>query len=510
MASSATDVTNLTLPAGDDRESLRATHALHAANVGEWQLLLASYEGVRSLVALSYVLKHERESDKNYQRRLRELFGFTYSRSIVDIFNFYLFKKPVKRAMGTLSQDPAWRAFTEDCDLQGTSFDELLTDMGRYASIYGFVGLLVDKPTAALPNRQAEIAARVYPYVAVYHPPAILDWKFERDAFNRPFLAFLKLLDDDGQYRLWWRDRWEVWVEPKAGDERTADDDKAILLAEGQNPLGEIPFVFLYNLKPVVKPIGVSDIHDIARIDLSIIRNLSQGEEIVNYGAFPMMRRPMREAGKETRDETGPTAVLEFDPENPGAKPDWLPAEVAQPLGAIGAWIERKIAEIYRSSNAGGMAATEIQTQARSGAAIKAEFQLLNSKLVQKAVNLEKSERKLLRYWLRWQGLEGLASEIKIERARTYEVENLAADLENALTSTTIVKSRTFTAQIQKQVARQMLPAADEELLGNIDREIEAAREALPQVEAGQADTPAAQGEVAAEVTSADTNNLSD
>ena len=482
---------------------LQRTHEYYDAYKIFWDFMLASYEGLRALIAGNHVLfRHERESQANFDRRIAEAYSFGYSQSIVDIFNFYLFKNPAKRDMGPLADDKQWEMFVQDCDLYGMAFDHWMLETQRYAGILGHVGLLVDKTGTTFGNVQAEIDAKVYPYVARYFPQNILDWEYKRDDNGRPYLAMVKLLDDDGVYRVWTTEEWATYEIPEdaKGSAPTVKDTKGKTRGgggtqdeaqkveakdEGLNPFindatgkGEIPFVWLYNVKSRLRGIGVSDIKDIAYIDGSVTRNLSEGEEVIKYGAFPMLRKPMKEKGpapsdKDPKDEVGQQAVLEFDPDNPDAKPDWLEAKVQEPIDAILVWLVRKVEEIYRSSNAGGMAATEIQTQAKSGTAMKAEFQLLNSKLVSKGANGEKAEKQTLRYWLMWQKREDELEKISLEWPRSYDIENLAQDLENALTAKTIVMSATFKAAVQKQVARQYMPLADPKLLTDIDKEID-------------------------------------
>jgi hypothetical protein len=204
---------------------------------------------------------------------------------------------------------------------------------------------------------------------------------------------------------------------------------------------------------------------------------MSQIEEIIDYAAFPMMRKPYKEvgAGGDQKDEVGPTAVLEFDPEHPESKPDWLNSEVAGPVQAILSVIEKKIAEIYRSSNIGGMSATEISTTAKSGVALKTEFQLLNSKLVKKGKNVAKAKMKVAEYWLKWQDQwEKYKDQIQFGHVRTFEVQDLTTDLENLLTSTVLVTtSDKFKEEIQKAVVRMVLPTVDKEVLSEIDSQIE-------------------------------------
>lgn len=496
---------------------LRYTHEYYDAYKQFWDFMLASYEGIRALIAGEHVLfRHERESPANYERRVAEAYGFGYAQSIVDIFNFYLFKNPAKRDMGPLANDKQWALFEQDCNMYGAAFDSWLLETQRYAAIMGHVGILCDKTGQKFASVQAEINAGIYPYVARYFPQNILDWEYARDENNRPYLAMVKLVDDDLIYRVWTTTEWASYqVDPDMdktaptvkdvtgvtrggvhshgaiGSQSPATEQEMVQpLDQGLNPFvnpttgrGEIPFVWLYNIKSRLRGVGVSDIKDVAYIEGSIIRNLSEGEEVVKYGAFPMLRTPMREKGTTPRDkaegtEVGQQAVMEFDPElGDAGKPDWLEAAVKEPIDAILEWIVRKVEEIYRSSNAGGMAGTEIQTQAKSGTALKAEFQLLNSKLVSKGNNGEKAEKQLLRYWLMWQKREDVLDQISLEWPRTYDVENLAQDLENALTAKTIVASKTFKAAVQKQVARQYMPTADPKLLATIDDEIDEAVE---------------------------------
>jgi hypothetical protein len=487
---------------------LRATHVYYDAYKLFWDFMLASYEGIRALVAGNHVLfKHERETQANYDRRVSEAYGFGYSQSIVDIFNFYLFKKPPKRDMGPLAKDKQWLMFNDDCDLYGADFDQWMLESQRYAAILGHVGLLVDKGSTEYKTKKQELDNKVYPYVARYFPQAILDWTYDRDDNNRPYLSMIKLLDDDGRYRIWTTEEWAVYAptdeqvksapqvrdaqtgQVRGGGGTTGEEPEVEPEDFGPNPFmknggrGEIPFVWMYNLKSKLRNIGVSDIKDVAYIDGSIIRNLSEGEEVITYGAFPMLRTPMREKGLAPSDKSdvkdvGITALMEFDPEHPESKPDWMEAAVSEPIDAILAWMLRKVEEIYRSSNAGGMAGTEIQSQAKSGTALKAEFQLLNSKLVSKGANTEQSEKSIVRYWGMWQKMdEAQMEKVVIEYSRTYDIENLTQDLENALTAKTLVMSKTFRAQLQKNVARQMLPAAEPRLLDDIDKEIDEAVE---------------------------------
>lgn len=453
-------------------------------NAKEWEFLLAVYSGIREIVKRGYILQHEREPDESYERRLEELYSLNYSKSVIEIFQHFLFKKnPQERSLGRLHDDELWNQFYNDADLFGNKYEAAIMDIANYASIQGHVGILIDKANVIVENRAQEIENMVYPYISKYLPKAIYDWEYKRDEYNKPYLSYLKILDDDNKFRLWSPDKWEIWEIPR--DSKGELDKKnterlAKKVDEGINPLGVIPFVWHYNFKSMHLNIGNSDIHEIARIDLSIIKNFSQIEQIVNYAAFPMLLMPMQAADpvhgnvSMGEDEVSVKAVQEFDPQEPNSKPEWMKAEVSEPIQAIWDIIKGKISEIYRAANIGGLASTEPTKTAQSGIAKVTDFQMLNAKLVNKAINLENTENKIVEFWLRWQKQwEELKDEVNMSRPKTYNVEDLATDLSNALTAKTVIMSSTFNAMIQKQTARVALPGATEKDLSDIDSEIE-------------------------------------
>lgn len=465
-------------------KDLIATHKDYQDNVNEWDFLMTVYEGIKEIIKKGYIKKHERETIASYNRRVNNLFGFGYCKSIVEIFHFYLFKKDPHRILKGLGNDSIWKMFVKDSDLYGNDFNSTIMEIALFAAIQGHMGILVDQQGGEnIRTKQQQIEEKIYPYLSKYYPKAILDWKFEKNENKRPVLTYLKLLDDDGQYRIWTVDKWEVWELPK--NERGEFDQsnylaKAIFIDGGFYDLGEIPFLWHYNYKSGKIGIGNSDIHEIARIDLSIIKNMSQIEAIIDFAAFPMMRKPMRDAkpteinAPQQDDEVGEQVILEFDPENPDSKPDWLKAEVAEPVDAIVKVIEKKVAELYRSANVGGMASTEPTKNAQSGVAKRTDFQLLNSKLVSKAMNLEDTENKIIEFWLKWENQwDKYKDVINNTRERTFDLENLSLDLENAIVAKTVVLSETFNALVQKQSARQVLSSATEKEFDIIDKEIE-------------------------------------
>lgn len=475
-----------------DRKELEKKHSLYDTLEDRWKFWNAAHDGIDALIEWGVICKNDRESQDNHAARMKKAFGFNYSRSVINIFNHYLNQKQPARELGALANDAAWLAFQDDCDLCGNSFDVFLNAQDKNASVQGFVGILVDKPMIQVDTKAEELNAGLYPYVTVYHPADIWDWEYKTDeATGRPYLDYLKLVDSDGNVRVWTQTDWTVYQ----FDEKSGEYNQ---VGAGVNPIGIIPFVFLENIKNRKhRNIGVSDIADIARIDASIIRNLSQGEEVIDYAAFPMMRKPMKQAGTQGSDEVGVTGVLEFDPLMPESKPDWLAAEVQAPISAILSWIEKKVQEVYRCAGIAALMSLD-SSAAKSGVALKQEFQELNATLCSKADNLDEAEKMIIFFWLCWQNNAAAYADVSIHRPKDFSIADLVTDLANALTSSTVVKSDTFKKQLQKNIARAMLDGADDETFAVIDEEIDAYQPAVippPMIIPSSADNNAATGQ---------------
>ena len=507
-----------------NREEIKAVHADYRQNLALWKIYMAAFEGIEAIVKGGYIQQHEREPQAAYERRIADLYSFGYSKSVCGIFTYHLMSKPPQgRKLQALENDDFWQMFFKDANLYGDGYDPTMANIALNASIQGHMGILVDKSPTQFKTLKEQKDAKVYPYIATYHPPAILDWKFAKDENHRPYLAYLKLLDEDGRYRIWTDQEWAIFelVDDQGRPEgpnvnivsltsgatsqtisgaKPAPNSKPIpvtvpsmggeeveSIAEGDNSLGFVPFLWLYNLKTTKQGIGESDLSEIARIDISLVKNASQIEEVINYAAFPMMMKARRDADPkkanvDAPDEVSVQAVLEYDPEYPESKPEWLTPEVESAINSILKHMQYKVGEIYRAANIGGLAGTEISTTAKSGVALKSEFQILNSTLVSKAMNLEKAENKILEYWLKWQNeWEKMKDEVNFGRSKSFNVEDVAADLENALTSQTIVKSKTFNGLIQKQTAKQVLPSMSEEDQDAVDAEIDEYIESMPE-----------------------------
>jgi hypothetical protein len=451
-------------------EKLKEKHPLYREYIDEWTLYDIVFRSGKPLIEYS-IYRHPRESEKNYEARLKDGYVFNFGKTIIDIFHFYLTEKDVIRDLQGLADDPQWEMFLKDADLNGTNYDILLDEAQKFASVSGSIGILINKPGSKKTVKQ-EINNGIYPYYALYSLSNIYDWKFEKNKeTHRNDLVYLKLYEGDGIYTFWWPERWEQW-------EITEKYTKPELIDEDINMLNEIPFIWMNNVKDLTHPqVGVSDLVDVSRIVTSMIQNLSCGEETIKLAGFPIMRIPkVREGEEEDEFAIGPRATSQFDPSLKDSKADWMPTEILEPIEAMLKWIEKKSDEIYRIAHLSGIHGQRKSDTSgvASGLALRYEFSQLNSVLLAKSANQTEAELAAMHFWLKWQGKESLFKKMEVKRSSEFSIDEMSVALDNAITAMNRVMSKTFRDRVQQKIVKHTLPDLSQADKDDIQKEIEA------------------------------------
>ena len=112
-----------------------------------------------------------------------------------------------------------------------------------------------------------------------------------------------------------------------------------------------------------------------------------------------------------------------------------------------------------------------------SGIALQTEFQLLNSRLSEKADLLENTEEQIWSLFALWQNkvFEG-----DINYPDTFDLRDYASDLQFLqMAKASGVKSETFTKEIDKQIAKAVVD--DDEAINSINNEIDSSSSTIGQ-----------------------------
>lgn len=427
-------------------------HPDYDDNQGRWEFYLRSYMGGEDYQGGNYLTKYVNEDKDEYNRRLMLTPIDNHCRNIVHIYSSYLWRVPPKREFGSLAGNISLEYFLKDADLDGRSFDSFMREAQVWASVYGHVWLMLDKPKSTAGTRADELAQGIRPYINLFTPENIFDWRYTRMASGRFQLSYLKVresivrdtaTDVKQTFRVWTNETIQLYE---------VNNETERLVEEMDNPLGVIPAVFVPAQRSIKRGIGVSDLTDIASMQKAIYEELSEIEQLIRISNHPTLVKTF-----DTDATAGAGSVINM--------PDDLDANLKpyqiQPSGgnldAVRAAIADKVEAINRMAHMGAIRGTEGQT--KSGIAMQTEFQMMNARLSEKADILELAEEQIWTLFCIWQGV---TPDVQVFYPDSFDVRdypNELSFLQGAKASG--VNSKTFQQEVDKRIADLVLDDED-------------------------------------------------
>ena len=391
-------------------------HDAYKHYLNRWQFLGDSYTGGYEYFLGRYLEPYHYESRDDYEKRLRQIGLDNHVKSIVGIYNSFLFRKDVKRDLGNLENAPGINAFMKDADLDGRSFDSFIREMSALSMVYGNVWVIIDKPSIQVGTRAEELEQDIRPYVSMFTPDNVLDWEYSRQANGLYTLSYLKVKEEIVENKQYIREYTpeEVNVYLVDGNAKTGG-----LVSTTPNMLGRIPAVPVYAQRSPIRGVGVSAIGDIADIQRELYEMGSEVEQIIRLTNHPSLVKTA-----DTEASAGAGAIIQM-PQNlePNLKPYLLQPNGASIDSVLNA-IRQKIDGIDRMASLGGI--RSIESRRLSGIGLQTEFQMLNSKLADFAMNLEHAEEKIWRCWAMYQGT---SFDGEIFYPRSFSIQDKANDV---------------------------------------------------------------------------------
>jgi len=445
------------------------THPEYDNNKYRWEFYLRSYMGGEDYKDGGYLTRYVNEDKDEYNRRLDLTPMDNHCKNIVHIYSSFLWRVPPVRKFNSLANNPAIQNFMKDADLDGRSFNAFMKQAQVWSSVYGNVWLMMDKPLSNAGTRAEELAQDIRPYVTMFTPENVFDWKYERTASGRFKLIYLKVreaieeisdTEKEVYYRVWREDTIESWKSINEIDTHLDTID---------NALGKIPAVFLPAQRSVVRGIGISDLSDAAYMQRAIYQELSEIEQLIRISNHPTLVKTYN-----TDASAGAGSVINMpDDMDSNMKPYQIQPS-GQNLDSVRAAITDKVEAINRMSHMGAVRGTQAMTQ--SGVAMQTEFQMLNAKLSEKADILELAEEQLWELFADWQDA---TPDVEVFYPDSFDLRDYDKELIflQQMRSTG-VKSVTLMQEIDKQIADLVL---DDEALARSHVEIESSSQTLGQ-----------------------------
>ena len=440
-------------------------HPEYENHIQRWNFLSNSYMGGHEYRLGKYLTRYVYESDAEYMQRLLSTPLDNHVKNIVHTYNSFIYRNAPMRDYGSMSSNPELDDFLEDADLEGRTWNAFMRDVNIQSTVYGHTLVLLDRPQSTAGTKAQELAQGIRTYAVHYTAPNILDWEFSRLPSGHYELTYLKLLEIQNRAYGY---ATEYYVREFTKDTVTLSvfspekkKQEMEVIQETPNELGVIPAVFVYAQRSPTKGIGISDVGDIADTQQQLINMASEVEQLIRLQNHPSL---VMQNGVDAAAGAGAIITMPQE-QDPGLKPYLLQPSAQSIEGILGS-MQHHIQAIDRMAHMGALRA--IETRQMSGAAMAAEFTLLDSKLAEKAKNLEVAEEQIWRLWAMWQGG---AFDGKIKYADTFHIRDKSMDMDllekAARTNPTDVRVR---QAIDKKILELIL---DEDEMDDIDDDIE-------------------------------------
>ena len=443
-------------------------HPLYEANLGRWNYYRASYLGGfdyrnASLGMLRKYLFEDDAPGNQYANRLEYTALDNMTKLTVDTYRSFLFRSAPTRTFGNLAEDLSITRFMEDVDFNGKDLDDFLKEANDLATVYGNVWILCTKGSAdGIITREQEIEANIRPYLKLFTPENVCDWVYETMPNGAEKLVYIKTKEwigkDTYKYICWGIENIDVYVE---------EDDKVISYETYPNAINEIPFVCHYANPTQYKGIGQSDIADVAKIQQAVFSLLSEAEQGIRVSNHPTLVK--------TQDVTataGAGAVINMDGTmDPNLRP-YLIEPSGTNINSIVDMIQVHIEMFLRSTHLGAIMAAR-GLSVKSGVALATEFDMLNTRLGDKAAKLEQTEWNIWALFFKWNNVQP-DEDFNIEYQKSFDLRDEHADLKLLNEALQIgVASPTFVKEVHKQIAKIVITNGDtlDEIFAEIDEE---------------------------------------
>lgn len=275
---------------------LRSSHDLWKEYQPRWCFYQDAYTGGDQFTNSNNLFKHFRETQEDYNDRVKRLHNVNYCAPIVDFYTNFIFSEVIDRSGG--SNADLYNKFRLNVNRRGANVDEFMRSVSDDTQIYGMSYVVVDSPTInpqIITSKADELANNIGPYWTLVKPTEILDWVVDE------FGAFqyvkrqqhLRRLEGNSvaiieKYTEFFNDSFIIT------EIDVTDRDKPILRPTQVflNPIGIIPIeVSRYKRNKIYPELGDSFLIDFAGNNREILNLTSLEQEFLYRQAFNILAK---------------------------------------------------------------------------------------------------------------------------------------------------------------------------------------------------------------------------
>jgi len=405
-----------------------AGNTTYSRNQLRWKFLLDSFTGGQAYREGSYLQRYALETDSDYAARLNNTPLDNQCRSLISLYTSFLFRTEPKREFGVLENNFTIEDILEDADLDGRSMNAFMKDVAQWASVFGHVWICVAKPNVGAVTLADEQAMNARPYLSMYNPLAVTDWRWKRQPNGGYQLDYIKYVEEVNGTETVVKE----WSAETIITYRVDTQQERVLeLTQEVNGLGYLPFVCAYAERSPVRGLGNSLIDDIADQQRMIYNELAEVYDSIRLDTHPSL---VATAGTNTNGAAAGQVITMEENLDANLKPYVLQFQGGQ-IDKIYNSINNRVKMIDSMGNVGAVRSTE--TREMSGIAIETEFQLLNARLSSIADNLELAEEQIWQIIYTYMGYEW---DGEIDYPDNFALKNTDNELSHLKTASEIVQ----------------------------------------------------------------------
>ena len=353
--------------------------------------------------------------------------------------------------------------FIRNVDYDGNGLDDFMKEANSLAMIYGHIWVLVDKPSVGDGRSltlEQEVELDVRPYAQLISPENVMDWQYTR-VLGRQILTYLKQKESEDEETLVVK----IWT-PETITRYSLDKDtgNVTLIDEMANEINRIPVLMLKANPSHTRGLGISDLADVAKIQQAIFNLMSEAEQAIRISSHPSLVKT-----SDTDAAGGAGAIINIDDNLPGDLKPYLLQPSAANIDSIIKLLKEHQAMIMTITHLAAI--NTVSTVAKSGVALQTEFTMLNTRLGDKADQLERLENQIWELFQVWSNYEA-DDTFLIEYKKKFDLRDEVTDLTNLNAVREMnIQSKTLNNEIEKQIAKIIIHNGDvlEDIVEEID-----------------------------------------
>jgi len=457
-------------------------HPLYDAYIDDWEFYLLSFNGGDEYIE-THLETHRLENPGDYTRRKNRAYYLNYCSPIATIPSDFIYKKEATRPA-----DKKLTIFRENVDRRGTNIHEFMRKVCILGALYGTIHILIDKPNKTKEMLQLEKEGKkltkyhnslLNPYATIVQPQSLLDWSINPETQELNWILLCETVYDDAdfmqeriesvQYKVWTPNEWIIYNE---------NNDE---IDRGWHGLGRIPLVTHYHKDVDLNLVGESMIKDVAESNKAIFNWCSTLDEMICRQTFSQLICP--DDGSMTADEVdgeggsralkaiGTASAFTY-PAEARHPPAFISPDTKQ-LRTIWDMVVNHAREMFRLSGLVSAKTSMIEKTGQTGKAEEMKFLDMAVFLAAKAKSLENTENKVNEFVYLWQGEPNIIPE-RVHYPDKFDITSPLDIVDLYVKVTTNAISGRLNKEMAKRLVHQVLPHAEDEIVSEIYKEIEA------------------------------------